>query len=91
MISWHLKLDEAAGVVDVSLDDLSMRYRAAAIYRPDKIRFELLDASFSIDRANGAIKRTLIEYGVANVAEGTCSLGDGAEPASKKANVSQTR
>lgn len=88
-ISWQLRLDEAAGVVDVSSDDPTMHFRSTAIYRPETIRFGLLDASFSIDRATGSIKRTLIEYGVAQVAEGICSPKGRPRASSKKSDPSQ--
>ena len=89
LVSWHLKLDEAAGVVVVASDEPSMHFRATAIFQPRTIRFGLLDASISIDRSSGAIKRTLIEYGIAHVAEGTCSVADRLGSVSKKADRSQ--
>lgn len=72
--NWSVKLDQSMGVVEVKLGQSPDVYTATATYRPESVKFDLLDASVAIDRAKGSIKRTLVELGVRNVVEGTCTV-----------------
>ena len=78
--SWTVKLDQPHGVVEVKLGASSVVYTAAAIYRADAILFDLLDASIAINRADGAIRRTLVARGVRDVVEGTCNAASSPAP-----------
>lgn len=69
---WSVKLDQPHGSVEVKLGQSSVVYRASAIYRTDMIMFDILDASVAINRADGAIRRTLVGRGVRDVVEGRC-------------------
>ena len=70
--SWSVNLDQPNGAVEVKLGGGPEVYKAAALYRPGSIMFDLLDASISINREDGVITRTLVGHGVREVVEGTC-------------------
>ena len=69
---WNVKLDQPHASVEVKVGGSSVVYRASAVYRPDSIIFDILDASVAINRADGALRRTLIGRGPRDVVEGTC-------------------
>ena len=77
---WSVKLDQPHGSVEVKVGESSVVYRASAVYRPDSIIFDILDASVSINRADGAIRRTLVGRGPRDVVEGTCIAVSSLEP-----------
>ena len=75
--SWSVKFDQPMGIVEVTFGKPAVVYKATATYGRDSVKFELFDASIAINRENGAIKRTLIEFGVRNVVEGACITAKG--------------
>ena len=71
-ISWSVNLDQPNGAVEVKLGKSPVVYKATAIYGPESVMFDLMDASIAINRADGAITRTLVGHGAREVVEGTC-------------------